>query len=658
VTPLRNFLRPENGAAGDAGTPGGPDHHPAQSRLKKVSSGFRSVLWLDLFIIFAAGALSVFQRYEGWRSRELLNLDMIPYYIGAKEFLSTGTAMEKGELASYDSYNPPGTFYLIIPGMLTISDPRLQNLAGTLLMLYGTLAFLYLAAREVAGRTVALSTAVIYALTRLGFMGLWPIGHPLFIVASLYFLLLWIKRRASWALAATLAILAFGLYMDLAILPFLFVIPVLWLLYRPPLACRSVLLAAAFGLLLWFPYLRYEYSRGFVDLASLLLLRPVDTVWEDTQTTPVYCYATRPGENDVPNGVYLPYIGGPEIEARVVYPLPGWKDQLAYRSCRMMMNIDRNFDADLFLLGDNRYLGASLWWVFMIGWMTLAWIGARIWAPVRRLVHAIAEKKNWIPLVLGLGGAFLFYWMASPSVLENFTADRSINRNILLAVVQFREYMPWIWLSVCLGLFFSVYVPDHNPENTVLLIAFSLPWAVLLVLGEPGRPERFWNMWSLQILVLVLFLRWVADRFPRPRTTYWILVAALGIALFPIPFFSENIKNILTQGYGGSDNDQWKVVEYLAEQAVPGSDRTLRVEYWLADSLYPRDPAHPGNQIQDWFDYLLLSRFGVQNVGPECPGPTACDRWVVVDRDAGVPESLREESPEIVLGHYLIFRLP
>ncbi len=293
-------------------------------------SKIKSTIWIDFLIIFAAGTVTMLLRYQGWKSVELANLDMFPYYQGVQDFLSTGSILEKGHLSSYSSYFPPGTFYLMIPGILLTPDPRLQDLAGTTVLVYGTLIFLYLAAREIAGRVVALTATVVFALTRLGFMGVVPLGHPFFILGSLYFLLLWIKHRAAWALGAVVAILAFGLYVDLAIIPFLFVIPVLWLIYRPPLGWKSLLVSGLFGLLVWFPYLRYEYNHGFVDLASLILLRPVDSVWNNASISPVYCYATQPGENDVPNGVYLPYIGGSVIQKRVVYPLPGWKNQVAY----------------------------------------------------------------------------------------------------------------------------------------------------------------------------------------------------------------------------------------------------------------------------------------------------------------------------------------
>jgi hypothetical protein len=611
-----------------------------------------SSIWVDLLIIFAAGTITLAVHFQGWKNRELVNLDMLPYYSGAADFLKAGTIQEKGELSSYNSYNPPGTFYLMIPGALLTADPRLEELAGTALMLYATLLFLYLAAREIAGRAVAVPAAAIFGLSRLGFIGLWPVGHPLFIVASLYFLLLWIKRRAAWTFAACLAVLAFGLYVDLAIIPFLFVLPVLWLVYRPPLGGKSLLASALFGLLVWFPYLRYEYQHGFVDIASLLLLRPVDTVWESNPALPVYCYAAGPGENDEPNDLYLPYVGGPEIQKTVVYPEAGWKNQAAYGLCRILLNIDRNFDTDLFLLGPSRILNSILWWVFTAGWMTLGWVVLRSWRLAQRIIQTVAVKRKWIPLALAAGGALLIYLLASPDLLAHFAADQSISHNILVAVIQFREFMPWIWLAVFLGLFLSLFIPDRNPDSAIVLVAFSIPWLLLVILGEPGKPERFWYMWPLQILIMVLFLRWAAERLPRANLVYSLSVLALGVALLPFPFYEQRISDGWAHGYAGTDNDQWKVVMFLTGEAKTAGTDSLRVEYWLADTRSTTGTSG-GEVLRDWFDYLLLHPFGVYNVGG-----SAGSAWEVVDTQVGVPDSLKGASPVEVMGHYAVYRLP
>ena len=107
----------------------------------------------------------------------MLHVDMHPVLCRRREFLTEGRVMEKGELSSYNSYNPPGTFYLMIPGMLLNGDPRLQDLPGTVLLVFGTLVFLYLAIREAAGRAVALAAALAYRYHPLGVHGI-VAGRP------------------------------------------------------------------------------------------------------------------------------------------------------------------------------------------------------------------------------------------------------------------------------------------------------------------------------------------------------------------------------------------------------------------------------------------------------------------------------------------------
>jgi hypothetical protein len=612
-------------------------------------------IWVDLFLILAAGTVTLLVHYQGWRSGELVNLDMLPYYYGTRDFLTTGKIPEKGEISSYNSYNPPGTFYLMIPGMLLTGDPRLQTLAGTALLLYGTLIFLYLAARELSGRAVALSAALVFGISRLGFIGLWPVGHPIFIVAPLYFLILWVKRRASWALGAAVAILAFGLYVDLAIVPFLFVLPVLWLAYRPPLGWKSLLLSLAFGALVWFPYLRFEAGRGFVDLASLFLLRPVDSVWEKTSAEPIYCYSALPGENDEPNDIYLPYVGGSEVEQRVVYPLAGWKNQAAYRICRTLLNVDRNFDTDLFSLGANRTLNTALWWIFMAGWMALGWVVLKVWKPIRRIVET-GRARPWIPLAVAAGGALVLYLLLNPDLIANFAADKSLDRNMSLAVEQLRAFLPWIWLSVFTGWFLAARAPDRRPDDAILFLALSLPWLVLVLLAEPGKPERFWFIWPLQVWVAVLGLRWVAERFRRADLIHAALTVVFFAAVIPAPFYAQKISDALAHGYSGTDNDQWKVAEYLAGEA--GADRSLTVTYWMSDSGSPEPPGCFDCRIKDWFDYLLETDFHVRNLAPAGAEAPPAGSWVVVDANVGIPDYLQGAEPAAVIGHYRIFRIP
>ncbi len=215
---------------------------------KATIAANRNELLLVVPILLALVLFSFLMRYQGWRSTPLANLDMLVYYRSAELTLHGGGLMEKGDVSSYRSFQPPGTEYLVLPAVALLKDPRLFSLPGDLLVNIAAMVFLYLIFRQAFNRGLALAICIVFGCSRLVFMGMWPIGHPAYVLGMLWFLMQWIRKRSAWWLFGALVIGAFGLYVDLAILPFLFVFPILWLIFRPPLRIIPVLLACGIGL--------------------------------------------------------------------------------------------------------------------------------------------------------------------------------------------------------------------------------------------------------------------------------------------------------------------------------------------------------------------------------------------------------------------------
>ena len=63
---------------------------------------------------------------------------------------------------------------------------------------------------------------------------------------------------------------AAGMYVHLEIMPAVQLLPVVWVLYRPPIRLGTILIAIAISAIIWLPYLRFEYSRDFSDIISQL----------------------------------------------------------------------------------------------------------------------------------------------------------------------------------------------------------------------------------------------------------------------------------------------------------------------------------------------------------------------------------------------------
>ena len=135
----------------------------------------------------------------------------------------------------------------------------------------------------------ALLSVALYGFSELGlyFAGsLWPHGHPFFYVWTLYFAVSWAARRKAIYLAAAIVVCAAGMYVHLEIMPAVLILPVVWILYRPPLQLWPMLTAIIISATIWLPYLRFEYTRDFSDIISQLSRKrnaPADykTAWCD-----------------------------------------------------------------------------------------------------------------------------------------------------------------------------------------------------------------------------------------------------------------------------------------------------------------------------------------------------------------------------------------
>ena len=92
----------------------------------------------------------------------------------------------------------------------------------------------------------ALLSVALYGFSELGlyFAGsLWPLGHPFFYVWTIYFAISWAATRHGSYLIGAIVVCAAGMYVHMAIMPAVLVIPVVWILYRPPLQLWPTLIA-------------------------------------------------------------------------------------------------------------------------------------------------------------------------------------------------------------------------------------------------------------------------------------------------------------------------------------------------------------------------------------------------------------------------------
>src|SRR5262249_50095074 len=171
---------------------------------------------LVVLVVRSIGTTLAFQR---WKSR-IQGGDFLLYIDSAHELITNGRLPDRGTLTSFASYAPPGTAWLMVPGVLLFTDPRLYEYPGSTILYFGTLVGIFLLARAYFGVGCALLAVVIYGLSFLGLgnaSGLWPRGHPFFYVWMVYWTTRWVMSRKTTYLAAAIVTWAAGMYVFMEI---------------------------------------------------------------------------------------------------------------------------------------------------------------------------------------------------------------------------------------------------------------------------------------------------------------------------------------------------------------------------------------------------------------------------------------------------------
>jgi hypothetical protein len=223
---------------------------------------------LGTAIVLIVAAIGLSLVLQGWQSRVPF-LDQTPPIDDAYKFVTRGEIAQWGRTDSLGSYAPPGSVWLHVPGVFLVSDPRLFEYVGASFLHLGTLFGIFLLTRMFFSMRCALLSVALYGFSELGlyFAGsLWPIGHPFFYVWTLYFAVSWAARRNASYLTGAIVVCAAGMYVHLVMMAAVLILPVVWILYRPPLRLWPTLMAIIISAIIWLPYLRFEYSRDFSDI--------------------------------------------------------------------------------------------------------------------------------------------------------------------------------------------------------------------------------------------------------------------------------------------------------------------------------------------------------------------------------------------------------
>jgi hypothetical protein len=224
------------------------------------------LLWVAILVLGAWARLSALDL--GWFLADQVRDGMAAFGILAgREFPAVGPAVQ----ARINLSGPLYFYLLAIPYGLSVNP-----VVGVAFLNLLNLCSIYLTYRlgtEMFGPPVGLIAAGLYAVFPMAvFSGkaLWNPGFlPFFVTLFLWALWRFLVGHRPWMLALVLFLLGVLLQIHVSGTIFVLLLPMLLLLYRPPLRVVPLLGGLLSVALLFAPYLRFEIQHGFPDARQL-----------------------------------------------------------------------------------------------------------------------------------------------------------------------------------------------------------------------------------------------------------------------------------------------------------------------------------------------------------------------------------------------------
>ena len=597
----------------------------------RITPWVKSVVQHPVFFVLLVATIGVLIAWQGWKSRIPL-FDLLPYIDDAEQFISIGRIPEKGTLTSFASYTPPGTTWLILPGMFLLEDPRLFEFIGSVTLYTGTLAGIFVLARDYFGIRCAFLSVSIWGLSELGLFfaqSLWPRGHPFFYVWMIYWSSKWVKAGNAKYLGAAIATWAIGMYVFMEIAPALFIIPAIWIVYRPPVRIGPLLLAAMVIGMAWYPYVRFEAGRGFADLNSQVFrqsMRPRNfkDFWCNPALAPESwqnhaALSKAPiAEEGIRNKLrkYLVSVLGTIF----LTPLSNFEHASGVPAVLLIITI-----VGLALSFKGLYGQRPPW--------QLSSPDILMWLGISSVALGLVINELTVARLLTPDGVLELPTIATLRILQGCAVAGGI---VLLTL----RNSIGTSLKRLAGVSRSNQERVYDSDQAALLgISLIVPWVILLAMVGVDQRYRFWWLWPLQIVIFASFVTYVYSKVPR----FVRLAAAIPLLFFFVSgnsLLRSRIRDWSRNGWSGTDAQEIKVVDYTASLIEPARKLHTSIGYHTYIDVFMAtfNGADRRYKVGGEFDLLFKYRHGILNANHCAEGISAADEYRIVqtNRSAGI----------------------
>jgi hypothetical protein len=173
---------------------------------------------------------------------------------------------------------------------------------------------------------------------------------------------------------------------------------------------------------------------------------------------------------------------------------------------------------------------------------------------------------------------------------------------------------------------------EEAQRRRLVVLALVVPWLLLFAAAEPGIPERFLWLWPLQVLLIAALFTLLLTRLGVPRPAVWLAQALLIFVVLWNSFLASRVDAWRADGWSGRNASEVRVADYVA--ADMGRERRDRASIGYQLFIYPfmADYHSVSSQykVGAEFDVLFNYRHGIENTDTCAEGVSPRDDYRIV----------------------------
>ena len=535
------------------------------------------------------------------------------------------------------------------PGLFLFTDPRLFEYTGSVSLYIGTVLGIFLLARSYFGVRCAIFSVALYGLSEIGLCvagSLWErLPLQFFYVWMVYWASRWVSQKESSYLAAAVITWASGMYVFMEIAPALFILPAIWLIYRPPVKLKPLILGGILALVIWYPYVQFQSARNFIDFKAPILrqkLLPASyrDSWCDRRlilqkfhdATGIVNFSTEKTaritdtfSTSISKGWF--FVVELVVERAVVF-LHGALFNFEHAAQVPGNSVFLLFIAVVTILASSMS-GTS----FAIRFIETQVSSVRLTQlAIVMILSGILANEFLVAVFLSLDGIlelstlYKLRWLQSVLVISGLVL-MAVKRPVVACTKRLLAYMEKSNLT------------KQRSENARLLaVSLVIPWIILLLLIEnTDRLIRLWWLWPLQVVFIGVPATYLSSQSGFARLSAGIGSFILAFLLIANPLLLSRLESWLVSGWSGDDAEEIKVVDYTAKRIILDGKNHAAIGYDIPMDLYNAsfNASDRRYKVGADLDLLFKYRHGVRNTDKCAEGFSPDDEYRIAQSNNG-----------------------